>query len=423
MHLLTLLFVLPTLYLLLSRLHRIHRNYRLAVPLGLPIVIAPMTWQDPLWMFLAPYFLFLSPLPWFRSWLPYSYMGWTTADKGRIHRPVSEGGLGPAFVLVSANRTEVFTTSPKTAVSVNAEWRTFTKPVDLYGVFDLFGKNVNTVNGGEWQRHRKVTGGAFRESTYALTWRESREHGRWVAGNRLVGKREMSVAELREEMSRVTMHVLSGAAFGKVVDPAKGEGVLGVEKGHRLSYFECLSRILPNLMGAMLFGGAGGLSHVPDGLLPGGMRRMKEAAKEYRLYMAEAVARQMEKGLVGQAENSNLASQLLRANEAAKLEGGGGTGRLSESELYGNMFIFGFAGFETTSMALTFSLPYLALDLELQDWVREEVEIVAKEEGGLDDYGKCFDRMIRCRAVMVRFNLEGACSGAVLHGCCLVSFD
>lgn len=53
------------------------------------------------------------------------------------------------------------------------------------------------------------------------------------------------------------MGVLSKASFGTGTD-ADGEDRLGqerVERGHTLSYMECLRVMMPNLMGVILVGG------------------------------------------------------------------------------------------------------------------------------------------------------------------------
>ena len=49
---------------------------------------------------------------------------------------------------------------------------------------------------------------------------------------------------------------------------------------------------------------------------------------------------------------------------------------LSDTELYGNLFLVNMAGFETTATVLTYTLALLAANREIQDWVGEEVDAV-----------------------------------------------
>lgn len=48
----------------------------------------------------------------------------------------------------------------------------FIKPEALYKPLELFGPNVNTMNGEDWQRHRKVTTPPFNERNSKLVWKE-----------------------------------------------------------------------------------------------------------------------------------------------------------------------------------------------------------------------------------------------------------
>jgi len=39
----------------------------------------------------------------------------------------------------------------------------FPKPIQLYGVLDLYGRNVVTTEGEDWRIHRRITGPSFSE--------------------------------------------------------------------------------------------------------------------------------------------------------------------------------------------------------------------------------------------------------------------
>lgn len=62
-------------------------------------------------------------------------------------------------------------------------------------------------------------------------------------------------------------------------------------------------------------------------------------------------------------------------------------------------YMFNLAGFETTSFALSFTIPHLAIDPALQDWLQQEIDAVFKS--GVDmDYESAFNQLPRCRALM-----------------------
>ncbi len=63
--------------------------------------------------------------------------------------------------------------------------------------------------------------------------------------------------------------------------------------------------------------------------------------------------------------------------------------------------MFSVAGHETTAMSLTFSMPYIAGDSDLQEWVREEVDWVSNEDK-LERYADAFPELKRCSAFLVR---------------------
>ena len=131
-------------------LYRLFVNYRAAKTIGTPIIIAPFTWQNPLWLLASPAFMWLQYLPFgLGRWVKYSTFGWCMVDKTAIHDE-----LGDAFALVSFSRNEVWLADPTAVLEVTSKWRVYTEPADVYQIFEVFGPNVNTVNGENWQRHR-----------------------------------------------------------------------------------------------------------------------------------------------------------------------------------------------------------------------------------------------------------------------------
>ena len=76
---------------------------------------------------------------------------------------------------------------------------------------------------------------------------------------------------------------------------------------------------------------------------------------------------------------------------------------LTESEIYGNMFVFNFAGHDTTAHTLAFAVVLLASNAPVQDWLHQELQYFLGARSLEDyEYGQLFPKLKRCLAVLVR---------------------
>lgn len=99
----------------------------------------------------------------------------------------------------------------------------------------------------------------------------------------------------------------------------------------------------------------------------------------------------------GEPRDHNLMTSLVRASQDEHKTSGG----LTESEIYGNMFAFNFAGHDTTANTFTFALYYLAAHPEAQDWISEEIQAVfGDREPHMWNYRADFHRLKRCLSIM-----------------------
>lgn len=78
---------------------------------------------------------------------------------------------------------------------------------------------------------------------------------------------------------------------------------------------------------------------------------------------------------------------------------------LTVDEILGNIFMFSFAGHNTTAISLAFSMLLLVAHPDIQDWISEELnfylETTEVERWG---YEANFPSLKRCRAVLVRLS-------------------
>ncbi len=66
------------------------------------------------------------------------------------------------------------TSSPEAADYISSRPNIFPKPTSLwrYQAINIYGKNIVTVSGDEWRRHRAVVRGSFSESVMEKGWIE-----------------------------------------------------------------------------------------------------------------------------------------------------------------------------------------------------------------------------------------------------------
>jgi len=192
------------------------------------------------------------------------------------------------------------------------------------------------------------------------------------------------------------MYVLSAAGAGRSY--TFNAGLQQLEPGHKKSYAETMSFVLQNMIRVIILMEF----KIPLWLLPTNFQDVDAATKELQQYLIESV--RDEKSISSQTKSigAHLLSALIHANEAAKSEE---TVHLSDTELYGNLFLVNMAGFETTATVLTYTLSLLAANREIQGWVGEEVDAVwGRDEIKVPKYEDTFPRLVRCLALMASNN-------------------
>ncbi len=401
-----LLYIFPAILTLVvaNRAFCLARNYVQARKIGLPIVIAFESWQDPLWMLFSPYIApILQRLGLHDPNMDLSTFFWPFYDRNDSH-----ARLGPAFSLVSPFKTNIMVSDAAACKELTSNWRKWIKSKEMYQIFGMFGENVNTSNGQDWQRHRRITTAGFSEANFNMVWQcgISQAQGMrklWNDTCAIDPLNGITLLEIRFNMNKLALHVLAYAAMGKSYDFAHGMGE--PEPGHKLSYAEAMQIILDNIspsLVAVVFG----VAEWPSWFLPKSMQELQLAVREFKQYLRENIENekrqlQDEKNLSGTKANDNLMRSLVRANNAAKQRKEGEKLVLSDQELYGNLFMMNAAGYETTAGSLTHAMGLLALHPNVQDWCHEEIDAVF-EQGKISSYQEAYPKLVRVRALQVR---------------------
>jgi len=372
------------------------KNYWIARKIGLPMIISPATPLNPLWIIcyrVFPQVLLLKHLPWgLGRWARCTFMGWTFNDKYALHDE-----LGELFAVVSPGAIEVIVADPQAAHAVLARRKDYIKPAVMYEQLNVFGPNLNSVEGEDWQRHRRLTAPSFNEKTSSLVWDEASRQARDMVAS-WSRKGSHGTKDTVGDTATLALHVLTSAGFG--VAYSFGQGVQSLSPGHAMTYKDSLSSCLQNIIT---------FSIVPKRFLslqflPNRLRTLGKAAYEFQRYMEEMLAHERSSASGRQSGPGNLASALVQASDDAKqsmVEGKHTKLGLTDDEIFGNIFAYNLAGHETTANTVATALVLLAAHPQYQEWLTEEIDSVLGTSRDAWQYEKAFPRLHRCLAVMV----------------------
>ncbi|KAL3459791.1 cytochrome P450 monooxygenase [Aspergillus heterothallicus] len=334
-------FLLPV-FLLGSCLHNtlwpLYCHWREARRLNLPILVTPICRgglsQRVLQVVLDRGLVasFIARLPCIRV----SQGSWTFREKFSLHQE-----YGTVFILVSPTGCEIYVADAKAAKQILDRRLEFPKPNRLMGKMEAFGKNLATVDGEEWQRHRRLTSKAFHEKTYRAVWDETYSTASAIFRDWSTSD---SVESTQVDMATLSLKVLVRACFSvdrqKERTAADSTNIICLQK-HISRYLESLTTPLSAI-------------------------QKHEVETDYRTLndFIRKLIQNRKPTASRQSENDLLSSMLAPAGKIQFLD----------SEIAGNLFLFIFAGHETSASALVYIIHLLAIHPEWQEWAIEEVD-------------------------------------------------
>ncbi|KAJ3252013.1 hypothetical protein HK103_001888 [Boothiomyces macroporosus] len=222
----------------------------------------------------------------------------------------------------------------------------FVKPIKYYNVLQIYGENILTLDGKAWKRHRKFVSPQFSERTNILVHQEAVRScqqmiDHWEASGEIDGLINITVA-----MFYYALGVVSAASFGTrlnwVDDPNDKP------EGFNLTLKQSLTYVTHHLFQYIL------TPNIAYYLPFEGLQTMKRNFEENK-------------------EKSNLLSSMVRACE-------GDSETFTDEELIGNIFIFLFAGHETSAGTLNYILTLLALHPHVQERLYQEVKLTCGDQ-------------------------------------------
>ncbi|KAH9003544.1 cytochrome P450 [Lactarius hatsudake] len=253
----------------------------------------------------------------------------------------------------------------------------FPKPIDIYKALSVFGGNIVASEGEDWKRYRAISAPAFSERNTRLVWDETVRIMFDLFDNVWGDSPEIVLDHCVDITLPIALFVVGVAGFGRRVTWTSD---LTVPPGHQMSFKDALHIVSSNLIIKM---------GVPNWAmkLTEHTRRVNLAFDELRQYMVEMV--HARRSAETKEERHDLFSGLLDAAH----DNPDGSVAITEQELIGkcpllyrNMFIFLFAGHETTAHALCFTFALLALYPDEQERLYQQIKEILVDTNGTPTY-------------------------------------
>ena len=208
-----------------------------------------------------------------------------------------------------------------------------------------------------------------------------------------------------EDVRTLAINVLAFAGFQKTY-PFKGSQQADTTtKTTPSTYRDALAIILQNILTILV---------VPSQVfslpfLPKKWAQVGWAKTAFKKYMLDQIANEKHMISEGRPGSGTLVSNLVRASEEPQATGKSNTGKvhkpLTTDEILGNIFVFNFAGHDTTSISLAYAVFLLVAHPEVQNWISEEINFYLGSEPDCTkwQYETTFPKLQRCLAVLVSF--------------------
>ncbi|PPQ76825.1 hypothetical protein CVT24_010969 [Panaeolus cyanescens] len=252
----------------------------------------------------------------------------------------------------------VFLADAAAAKEVTTYRSRFPKPIEFYQSLAFFGQNILVTEGEQWKKYRKISAPAFTERNNQLVWNETISVVNELFSDVWGDKDVITVNRCLDLTLPITLFVISSAGFGQKISWSDDGAI---PKGHSMSFKETMDIMSKDFMIPLA---------LPKWAL-GVTKRTRNAGKalvELKKYISEMIHERIHSD---QAEKADLFSMLLKEN-SQHLD----TAALNDDELFGNIFVFLVAGYETTSHALAFTLGLLALYPDEQEKLFQHIKSV-----------------------------------------------
>ncbi|KAL6842597.1 hypothetical protein ACP4OV_027441 [Aristida adscensionis] len=273
-----------------------------------------------------------------------------------VHNAVKEHGK--VCLVWAGPRPRVILNDPKLVREVlSNKFGHFRKSELPSNFIKMIGQGLSSHDGQKWAFHRKVINQAFQVEKLkrmlpAFTACTSELVDRWEGS---MGSGKAREIDILPELQDLTGDAISRAAFGS-----------SLSEGRRIFRIQSEQVRIANQMIKNLY--IPGYTFLPTK----DNRRIKANAREASALLRGIVTKR-ERAMKNGHDDSDLVCLLMQSNIKESQESGRSKAVMTMDDIIGELKLFYFAGMETTSVLLTWTMIVLSMHLEWQDRVREEV--------------------------------------------------
>ncbi|KAJ4301326.1 hypothetical protein N0V90_003418 [Kalmusia sp. IMI 367209] len=393
------------LTLILWSAYTLTQNYAQARSIGLPITLRFVTPGGPLWMIFSPLIIRIATyLPFTTSFIAKYRRGWECRE--RYHSHDEHGEL---FTICTPGGNFIKISNFTVADDILKRKDEFGRDLEAFAVLNIYGKNLATTEGKEWMRHRKVAAVTFTEKNAELVWGEALKEASQML-TYWVERAKKPIQTLAQDTQIFSLNVLAAALFdrsypfeGREESQAREKANGSSAKDGAFGYRDSIATILHMIVPIMVFGE----TKLRDSWwLPKGWQKAGHAVANFREYVTLLINEERAAIAQGKATSANLVTNLVRACEnegdgSLKMDGSTGSKAiLTKDEIISDLFVFAFAGNDTTALTLAYILGELAAHPDAQEWISEEIRHYTDTDDVTRwDYSMCV-KLKRCWAVI-----------------------
>ncbi|KAH8881377.1 cytochrome P450, partial [Thozetella sp. PMI_491] len=306
------------------------------------------------------------------------------------------------FLAVSPGGSILYTADADVIHQITTRKLDFPKPTIYYKSLELFGTNVASTEGADWRRHRKLVGPAFGESTNRAVWYEGRRKTRFLLQTWAGATAQANVVRTAQpDLMNLTLDVLGKVAFGLEIEDGSADVPGKISKDEMGGFLKSLGEMLDYIMALIL---------LPRWLLKWGpfssLRKANQSFDDVRAFtndiLVEKRARLQAKGSDATAASGDLLFRLIQASTDQSLAEEKDTDRVaktskierfSDSEVLGNVFVFLFAGHDSTAGSIHSLIMFMALHPACQRRLQEAID-AATEGSDPEDYSTVVPKLL-----------------------------
>ncbi|KAH7390652.1 cytochrome P450 monooxygenase-like protein [Pyrenochaeta sp. MPI-SDFR-AT-0127] len=335
----------------------------------------------------------------------YSY-GWGANARAKVHEYASSD----VFFMVHPGGLQLCVADANVIYEILQGRTDFRRNMEEMAVLNVYGKNLSTTDDQEWQRHRKMTSVTFTEKNNELVWKQSLTQAKGML-EYWTKRCQQPILSTSEDTKIFTLNVLAAALFNKEYSfegqAEESESRHADDKSHM--YRASLSTILGSIIQIFILGEEG----FKAWWTPKSWKGAAEAMATFRTYIIGLMKEEQMYLKQARTDRQHLVARLVRACEAEqgshdekldKLADEDTTSRkvnMTEEEIISNLFVYAFAGNDTTAIALTNLIIQLPANPQTQDWITEELRHYFPSGDSESWSYERFKNLKRCSAVVM----------------------